>query len=95
MELDNAKLMECVEWKRITEDEVILNIDGEKLRETLYNEVHVTMQVHHGDSYGLYSNGRLFCNISPGGIFSKKDCKELAIEIKTKMNNRIRSELKL
>ena len=51
MELDTVKLMECVDWDRITEDTVTINVDGEKLRETLYNEVHVTMQVHHGDSY--------------------------------------------
>lgn len=94
MELDNAKLMECVEWKRITEDEVILNIDGEKLRETLYDEVHVKMEGNNG-RYKLYSNGKRFCTIRAGGILSEKDCQELAIEIKTKINNRIRSELDL
>ena len=94
MELDNAKLMECVEWKRITEDEVILNVDGEKLRETLYDEVHVKMEGTNG-RYNLYSNGKRFCTIRAGGILSEKDCQELAIEIKTKINNRIRSELDL
>lgn len=95
MEFDNVKLMECIDWEQITKDTVTIKVDGEKLRETLYDELHVVMRKHHENSYGLYSNGILFCNITPGGIFSENDCKQLAIEIKNTMNNRIRSTLNL
>ena len=95
VEFDNVKLMECVDWEQITKDTVTIKVDGEKLCETIYDEVHVVMRKHHENSYGLYSNGILFCNITPGGIFSEKDCKQLAIEIKNTMNNRIRSTLNL
>ena len=95
MNLDTAKLIECVDWEGITDDKVTINVDGEKLRETIYNEVKVTIKQHHEDSFGLYSNGLMFCNITPGGIFSEDDCRQLAIEIQNKLNNRIRSKLDL
>ena len=95
MKVDTAKIMECVDWERITGDTITVNVDGEKLRQTIYDEVHVTMKKHHENSYGLYSNGLIFCNITPGGIFSEDDCRKLAIEIKNIMNNKIRSKLNL
>ena len=95
MKVDTAKIMECVDWEGITGDTVTIKKKKKKLRQTIYDEVHVTMKKHHENSYGLYSNGLIFCNITPGGIFSEEDCRKLAKKKKNTMNNKIRSKLNL
>ena len=42
MNLDTAKLMECVDWEGITDDKVTINVDGEK---QVLNLIIITMMI--------------------------------------------------
>lgn len=95
MNLDTSKLIECIDWKGIDKNQITLNVDGEKLRETIYNELHVTIKKHHENSIGLYSNGKLFINITPNKLFPEETCKQIATDIQYTLNNRIKSKLNL
>lgn len=94
MEFDTLKLMECIDFKEITKDTVTLKIDGEKLIQQIYDEVHITIEDN--DTYLTLQSGRHdLIDITPGSIFNKGDCMQLANEIKNILNNRIKSKLEL
>lgn len=94
MKFDTVKIMECVDWKRITADSVTLNVDGEKLRQTIYDEVHI--EIEDNDSYiTLQSGNHDLVDITPNSVFNKQDCMYLAKDIQQILNNRIKAKLEL
>lgn len=94
MKFDTVKIMECVDWKRITADTVTFNVDGEKLRQTIYDEVHI--EIEDNDSYiTLQSGNHDLVDITPNSVFNKQDCMYLAKDIQQILNNRIKAKLEL
>ena len=79
--MDNEMLMNCVEWKTINKDTITLKIDGEKLREEIYNEICITIEDN--DTYITLKSGyHDLIDITPGSVFNKGDCLNIATEMK-------------
>ena len=95
MYLDSAKIMKYLDVKNITNESVTLKLDGEKLINDLYKDIHVDIKDNEGPVQELECMDAPFIHIYPNEIFNEKDCKQLAIELKNILNNRIKSQLEL
>ena len=93
--LDSVKIKKYIDVKNITNESVTLKIDGEKLINDLYNDICVDITDNDGPVQELECLDAPFIHIYPNEIFNEKDCKQLAIELKNMLNNRIRSQLNL
>lgn len=93
--LDSVKIKEYIDVKNITNESVTLKLDGEKLINDLYNDIRVDIKDNDGPVQELECLDAPFIHIYPNEIFNEKDCKQLAIELKNMLNNRIRSQLNL
>lgn len=92
--LDIDKIFNCVDWENVTQDKITINVDGEKLKQTIYEDLEVKIK-ERDDSIKLTMMDYTFLEIYMNEIMTKDDCRKLAIEIKNIMNNRIRSKLNL
>lgn len=94
MEFDTTKLMKDVIWSEIEGDYVKVRVDGELLRKNLYEEIHITIEDN--DTYITLKSGiHDLIGITPGSVFNKGDCLNIATEMKNILNNRIKSQLEM
>lgn len=94
--LDSNKIMECVEWETITNDTVTFNVDGEKLRQAIYEDLKITID----DSDSEYEIKLIFQDVPfirlhPNEVFTERDCKQFAVEMSNILTNRIKSKLNM
>lgn len=92
--LDSIKIMECIDIESITSETITLNIDGEKLRNEIYQDLKIELK-DDGPIQVLTFQDAHFIEIYPNEIFNDEKCKQLAIEIMNRLNNEIQTKLNL
>ena len=93
--LDTDKIFNCVDWENVTKDKITINVDGEKLKQTIYEDLEVKIKEGEDNPIKLTMMDYPFVEIYPNEIMTEDDCKRWAIEIRNTLNNRIKSKLKL
>ena len=95
MFLDIDKLVNCVDWENATQDKITVNVDGEKLKQKIYEDIKVRLIEGTENPIKLTMMDYPFVDIYPNEIMTEDDCKKWAIEIRNTINNRIKSKLKI
>lgn len=93
--LDSVKIMECVELETITKDKVTLNVNGEQLLNAIYEDVKIELDEDFEIPVRLRFQDAPFIEIYPNELFDEENCKQLAIEIKNRLNSEIKTKLNL
>lgn len=93
--LDIDKLVNCVDWENATQDKITVNVDGEKLKQKIYEDIKVRLIEGTENPIKLTMMDYPFVDIYPNEIMTEDDCKKWAIEIRNTINNRIKSKLKI
>lgn len=93
--LDIDKLVNCVDWENVTQDKITVNVDGEKLKQKIYEDIQVRLIEGTENPIKLTMMDYPFVDIYPNEIMTEDDCKKWAIEIRNTINNRIKSQLKM
>ena len=93
--LDSVKIMECVELETVSKDRVTLKIDGEQLLNAIYEDIKIELKDNDGPIQGLTFQDAPFVEIYPNDLFDEKNCRQLAIEIKNRLNSEIKTKLNL
>ena len=93
MILDSKKLMECVEWESVKGDEITIHVDGEKLKEEVYENLRI--KLGRGELISLSFQDGPFIEIIPNELFDEDYCKQLSIELMNRLNNTIKAKLNI
>lgn len=92
MFIDDKKIMECVNIEETTKDKIVLNVNGEKIIEEIYEDNKI--KIHETpEKILLYSGDVVLIEIYFDIILSKKECQQLAIEIINRLNNSMKTSL--
>lgn len=94
--LTSTKIMECIDVEKITNETVTLNIDGEKLRQQLYDDLKFKTTTDYGDDVpAVYFQDAPFAKFYPNEVFDEEACKQLAIELTNRLNSQIKTKLNI
>lgn len=95
MYINDIQLLKSVKWDSITKDEVTLTINGEELRQEVYEELKLKIDERFSNPVKVNFQDYLFLEITPNECFNEKECMQLAKEIVNTLNNQIKTQLKL
>lgn len=93
--LDLVKIMECIDIESVTKDTITLNINGEELTKTIYEEVKIKLDERETIPTRLTVMDAPFIEIYPNEMFTMDDCQELAVKIMDKLNSQVRAKLEI
>ena len=93
--LNAVKIIKSIESESVTKDKITLNVDGEQLLNEIYEDVKIELDDDPEAHITLRSQNATFIQIYPNELFDEKKCKQLAIEIKNRLNNEIKTKLNL
>ena len=93
--LNAVKIIKSIESESVTKDKITLNVDGEQLLNEIYEDVKIELDDDSEAPITLRSQSATFIQIYPNELFDEKKCKQLAIEIKNRLNNEIKTKLNL
>lgn len=94
--LDSVKIMECVELETVTNDKITLNVNGEQLLNGIYEDLKIELDDDDSEiPVILRCQDARFIEIYPNELFNEKNCRQLAIEIKNRLNSEIKTKLNL
>ena len=98
MSLDEAiieYLLLKVDWSKSKNDTLKLKLsDVDKLKKSIYNFFEVKMDTTE-HSIMLTQHNKSIISFYPGGLYSFDDCQALALQIKTRLNRQLQSELSI
>ena len=92
---DSTKIMECIDVESITSETVTFKVDGEKLLNELYEDLKIEVDDYSEIPVILRCQDARFIEIYPNELFDEKNCRQLAIEIKNRLNSEIKTKLNL
>ena len=92
---DSTKIMECIDVESITSETVTLKVNGEKLLNELYEDLKIELDEKETILARLRCQDAPFIEIYPNELFDEKNCRQLAIEIKNRLNSEIKTKLNL
>lgn len=93
MLINDKKIMECVNIEGTNGNQIILNVDGERILKQVYDDNKITME-ESNEAIRLYSGSFLFIEILTNKVvFKKEECKQIAITLRDRLNNTMKHSL--
>lgn len=93
MLINDKKIRECVNIEETNKDQIVLNVDGEKILKQIYEDNKITMDETEY-SIRLFSGRFLFIEILLKKVpFTKDECKQIATELQSRLNSNMKHSL--
>ena len=92
MKINDIELMESIDWEKSDNEHIIINVDGDKLKESLYQSLKAESDI---ENLRLFIAGELFMDLHITETMPYDSCREWLKEIEVTLNNRIKSKLKI
>lgn len=93
MFLDDIKLLNSVKWESATKDTVTLTVDGDLLRQEVYESLKLEIDEGFTDTVRINFQDYPFIELIPNELFDENYCKQLATEIVNRVNEQMKSQL--
>lgn len=95
MYIDEIQLLKSVKWDSISKSEITLTINGEELRQELFEELKLKIDENSNHPIKIKFQDYSFVEIMPNECFNENECKQLAIEIINRINSELKTKLNL
>lgn len=92
MKINDIELMESIDWEKSDNEHIIINVDGDKLKKSLYQSLKAEADY---ENLRLFIAGELFMDLHITETMTHDSCREWLKEIEVTLNNRIKSKLKI
>ena len=99
MFIDPEKLKNIIEWETVTPDTVTINVNGEELKQLIYDNLKITIDgqdndtKYDGETIVLRSNDIRIIEIHIGNFFSERDAALFAIQLQEQLNTQLKKSL--